>query len=164
MLSFSVCTYVYGFYVTWEIIHMCKSVRYCQFLLVIFWAGSALQSWQWWPGCPSWRGHACWALCRSPCGPETRRRCSCWGASSPWTCTRHGRLSGGGDKETDTVHFNVPRRFQTVMKRFCAAHRNIGLNLDYTHGLGERWINIFRSYLCAASQQHRVFSEVRWVC
>lgn len=116
---------------------MCKSVRYCQFPLIIFWAGSALQSWQWWPCCPSWRGHACWALCRSLCGLETRRRCSCWGASSPWTCTRHGRLSGGGgDKETDIVHFNVPRRFETVMKRFWAVRQNIGLNLDYTHGRG----------------------------
>lgn len=24
----------------------------------------------------------------------------------------------GGNKETDIVHFNVPRRFETVMKRF----------------------------------------------
>lgn len=98
---FCVCMYVYGIYVTWEIIHMCKYVCYCLFLLVIFGVGSALQSWRWWPCCPSSRGHACWVLCRNLCKPETRRRCSCSGANSPWTCTHRGRLSAGGTERWD---------------------------------------------------------------
>lgn len=93
--------------------HVQISFVIASFLLIIFGAGSALQSWQWWPYCPSSHGRACWVLCRSLCKPETRRRCSCSGASSPWTCTRHGRLSGE-DREADSTHFNELLKKETV--------------------------------------------------
>lgn len=55
--------------------------------------GNVWQSWRWWPCCLSLRGHACWGRCRSPCKQKTHRRCSCWAAMSPWTCTHPQRPS-----------------------------------------------------------------------